>query len=670
MPRRLLASWLLAIAAPGLFAQDFAPPEPLKPADEQLATIRSRVNKLYAAVKSLRRQGVRDPVLADVEIYAKAGEWILRHGEFYDKNYADWTLEELNRGLLRASQAAMGESPWLNVGGMPTVRAYRSRVDGSLQPYAVTLPNDFGADPRKRYRLDVVLHGRNTKLNEVSFLHQFNGERLAPKDRDFVQLDIYGRGNNAYRWAGETDVFDAINHFIAVEGTQKRELIDNARVVLRGFSMGGAGTWHLGLHRPDKWCVLGPGAGFTKTHGYAPKVPAQLPDYIESCLKIYDAVEYAENVFNVPVVAYSGEKDKQIQAARNIEERLKGTKMSITHLIAPELEHNFPPAWQAKAEQEYAHYAVKGRADEMNRIRFVTYTMKYNRCEWVEILGLEKHYERALVDAERTAPGFKISTTNVRALHLILPQSESRTKLTVDIDGQTLEAPPYRVGRIDESSLHLEKREGTWKVVLPQKIVVDRLRRIQKVTGLQGPIDDAFMEGFVCVRGTGKPWNPAVHDYAEAALKRFQDDWDKYMRGKLPVVDDVALNPEEINSRHLILFGDPGSNRLIAQLLPDLPLRWNEKTVALGSLSGDASKHVPVLIYPSPLHVDRYVVLNSGHTFGAKDFIDTNAMLYPRLGDFALLKLAPTDKDALATEVMGAGLFDDFWRFRKRLQND
>ena len=31
----------------------------------------------------------------------------------------------------------------------------------------------------------------------------------------------------------------------------------------------------------------------------------------------------------------------------------------------------------------------------------------------------------------------------------------------------------------------------------------------------------------------------------------------------------------------------------------------------------------------------------------------------------ALLKLAPTEKDALGTEVVGAGLFDEFWKFRK-----
>src|SRR5687767_15243023 len=38
-------------------------------------------------------------------------------------------------------------------------------------------------------------------------------------------------------------------------------------------------------------------------------------------------------------------------------------------------------------------------------------------------------------------------------------------------------------------------------------------------------------------------------------------------------------------------------------------------------------------------------VLNSGHTFHAKDFQGTNALLYPRLGDYALLKVTSPEKD-------------------------
>ena len=41
------------------------------------------------------------------------------------------------------------------------------------------------------------------------------------------------------------------------------------------------------------------------------------------------------------------------------------------------------------------------------------------------------------------------------------------------------------------------------------------------------------------------------------------------------------------------------------------------------------------MIYPNPLDPTRYVVVNSGHTFGEKEFKGTNALLYPRLGDYA-----------------------------------
>src|SRR5207244_1654925 len=210
---------------------------------------------------------------------------------------------------------------------------------------------------------------------------------------------IYGRGNNGYRWAGETDVIEVVDSFLAAERTLGRDfLIDPNRMVLRGFSMGGAGTWQLGLHTPARWCVLGPGAGFTTTHGYIKDLPDKLPPYQEACLHIYDAVDYAENVFNVPVVAYAGADDPQLQAARNIAARLKPLGVPMTLLVAPGLAHQFPPEWQQKAEMAYVPYVTKGRDEHPARVRFVTYTLRYSRCAWMQVLGLERHYERAAVE--------------------------------------------------------------------------------------------------------------------------------------------------------------------------------------------------------------------------------------------------------------------------------
>src|SRR5206468_3807454 len=97
----------------------------------------------------------------------------------------------------------------------------------------------------------------------------------------------------------------------------------------------------------------------------------------------------------------------------------------------------------------------------------------------------------------------------------------------------------------------------TWHGILPQTIVADRFRRLQKVTGLQGPIDDAFTSSFLCVRGTGRAWHENTQKYADGNLKRFQEEWDKYFRGQLPVKDDVEINDDDLGRYHLILFGDP-----------------------------------------------------------------------------------------------------------------
>jgi dienelactone hydrolase len=666
---RLLLALLIAVLIAASSALSVAPKakakaRPSPPSRDTLATIAKRTDKLSNAVAQLRKQGVRDPVLADVEIYLKAARWAVDLGELPDQAAADRTLAVLDRGLLRASQARRGEAPWSQQTGHSVAHGFRSDVDGSLQPYAVTVPADYGTIRGKLYRLDVVLHGRNDTLNEVAFLDAHRGAKSAPKDLSHVRLDVYGRGNNAYRWAGETDVYEAVKNFLTVEGVLNRSnLLDQARVVLRGFSMGGAGTWHIGLHGPYNWCVIGPGAGFTRTHGYVKGLPDKLPDYQEACLRIYDAVDYAENAANVPVVAYAGSKDAQIQAGRTIEAKLKPLGIPMTFLVAPGVGHTMPPAWEKKAEEEYAKHAAKGRPEYPRKIRFVTWTLRYPSCNWVEVLSLERHYQRALVEAERTEEdGFAVKTKNVRALHLHLWPSATREPIEVKIDGQKLERVIPSVARSNDLHVYLEKRGGRWSAILPERWIVDRLRVLLKTSGLQGPIDDAFVGTFLCVRGTGEAWHEETAEYARENLARFKKEWAKYLRGELPIKNDVDVTTNDIASRHLILFGDPASNSLIGQVVPRLPLKWTKKTITWGGKEYDAGKHVPVLIYPSPLAMDRYVVLNSGHTFHAADFQGTNALLYPRLGDFALLKLAPTKKDPLAVKVRDAGLFDDFWR--------
>ena len=358
----------------------YDPPNAFMPAADVLKQIAAKTAQLAAKIAELKKEPKNHELLPDVEIFLRGAQNIVRFKEYYSKDSGKWTLDALDRGLQRAEQLAKGETPWTQLATRNVLRAYRSNIDGTAQPYGVTYPNDYGKDPKKKWRVDIVLHGRNASLTEVAFINSHNGKKKVSPEQDWVQIDIFGRGNNAYRWAGETDVMEAMTAFGTGEVKAKRERLTSwYRSVLRGFSMGGAGTWHLGLHHPDRWCVMGPGAGFTTTHGYAWPGKKELPDYQERCLRIYDAIDYAENARMIPIVAYSGGADAQKLAADNIEKRLQELKIdAMTHLVAPGLGHSFPAEWFKKANALWSKMPRGTDPSVPEKVSFVTYTIKYS----------------------------------------------------------------------------------------------------------------------------------------------------------------------------------------------------------------------------------------------------------------------------------------------------
>ena len=138
------------------------------------------------------------------------------------------------------------------------------------------------------------------------------------------------------------------------------------------------------------------------------------------------------------------------------------------------------------------------------------------------------------------------------------------------------------------------------------------------------------------------------------------------MREHLPAVRKLLVDPDATVrfrvAQALAYAGEAAAVVTLIDSLPDLPLTWDRNAIKFAGKSYDASTHVPALIYPNFIDGKGYVVLNSGHTFHAAEFNGTNALLYPRLGDFAILKPMPTEKSPNAAEVVTAGLFDEEWK--------
>ena len=106
-------------------------------------------------------------LFADAAVYGKAVAWALRHPEeFYTANYTQNAYKALEVAKQRLTALEAGTTPWTHDKGY-VVRAYHSRVDGSLQPYGLLIPDSYNGEPT---RLDVWLHGRGGTLTEVSFI--------------------------------------------------------------------------------------------------------------------------------------------------------------------------------------------------------------------------------------------------------------------------------------------------------------------------------------------------------------------------------------------------------------------------------------------------------------------------------------------------------------------
>jgi hypothetical protein len=537
------------------------------------------------------------------------------------------------------------------------VRGYLSKIDGSVQPYGLVVPPSFVNDPSRPRRLDIWYHGRGETLSEVNFLsdRQRNPGEFVPPDT--IVLHPYGRYCNANRFAGEVDTFEAL------DSVKKHYAIDADRILVRGFSMGGASTWTFGSHHAGMWAAAAPGAGFSETSGFLHITDlSKVPWYEQKLWHLYDSTDYAINFFNCPLVAYSGENDGQKQAADMMNKALADVGIAMVHVIGPAAKHCYVPTARTEINRRLDSIAKLPREEVPAHVKFTTWSLRYNQMLWVQLDGLEHHWERALVDAQIIdANTVLIATQNVTAITLTMPPGRSPLDNTrrpkVKIDGQELTAEPVLS---DRSWLaHFRKEGSTWAAV-------DSTNdgSLRKRHGLQGPIDDAFMDSFIMVRPTGKAMNDKTGAWVAAEMQHAIDHWRLQFRGEAQVKDDTAITDADIASSNLVLWGDASSNQVLAKVADKLPLRWEGDALRVGDKSFPAEHHVPVMIYPNPLNPKHYIVLNSGFTFREFDYLN-NARQTPKLPDWVVIDTSISRTSRAPGGIADAGFFGEKWEIQK-----
>lgn len=175
-------------------------------------------------------------------------------------------------------------------------RTYRSPVDNSVQYYGVTPPSDFS--PHTDYALALSMHGASVEA--ISQAGQYT-----QKDWMYV-IAPTNRRPFGFDW----EEWGRLNALTTLEHAKESFNIDETRVYATGHSMGGHGTWHMGVMHPGLFATIGPSAGWSTFYSYG---GADEPtDLIRPARAHSDTYRYMSNLADRGAYLLHGDADNNV----------------------------------------------------------------------------------------------------------------------------------------------------------------------------------------------------------------------------------------------------------------------------------------------------------------------------------------------------------------------
>ncbi len=116
-------------------------------------------------------------------------------------------------------------------------------------------------------------------------------------------------------------------------------------------------------------------------------------ELLGATLHWYDCPDWTNNLRAVPTVAYSGEKDRQKQAADVMQAAFTARGMKLPHVIGPDTEHKIHADSKIEIEQFLSNALKAGKPHVPRRVDLTTYMLRYHELGWLSIEGLEEHWQ-------------------------------------------------------------------------------------------------------------------------------------------------------------------------------------------------------------------------------------------------------------------------------------
>lgn len=463
-------------------------------------------------------------------------------------------------------------------------RTFISKIDGSVQYYAVREGDLEGSEKPAMF---LSLHGAGVEARGQAASYQ-------PKDWGHV-VSPTNRREFGFDWEdwGRLDALEV--QAIAEE----RYETDPSRTYLTGHSMGGHGTWQLGVNFPGKWAAIAPVAGWYSFFSYGGKQREENPTPMEAMFlrssHSSNTLDMSKNYKHHGIYIHHGDSDKNVPVtqARFMREHLGGFHTDFAYYEHPGKRHWFGVDFESIFNYFKRHTIPDN--DEVKTFEFRTSSPGVSATtRFVTLYQQEKPYEFCGVQVEQNIPPgedltsrfIRVQTENLHQFRLDLAHCAEADTIQVTVDETVFENLTAQI----QGEAWFKKEDGQWR------LTGNPTDTFEKNPVRYGNFKDAFRHQMLFVYSTkgSREENEWSFNKARFDAETF------YYRGNssVDIIPDKAFNPEDYPDRSVILYGNAETNAAWDLLLDDCPVQLENGKVTMDHLTLKGDQYGAYFIYP------------------------------------------------------------------------
>ncbi len=142
---------------------------------------------------------------------------------------------------------------------MQKPQTFKRRITRTVgADYLLFLPKDYNAKSTQRWPLMLFLHGAGERGNDLKKVAVHGPPKLVKSKPEFPFILVSPQCPEGETWSDEV-LLGLLDEVI------KKHKVDTNRVYLTGLSMGGYGTWSLGIKHPERFAAIAPICGGGET---------------------------------------------------------------------------------------------------------------------------------------------------------------------------------------------------------------------------------------------------------------------------------------------------------------------------------------------------------------------------------------------------------------------